>query len=499
MMTNHSHPFVYGRPVRPNEFFNREASMRTVFNRMRNDESTAVVGEPHIGKSSVLLKLEDKRTQKDHLGSDVVDLTVSHIDLHPVSNQYTPVQFWEEALEELEDAPGDENIARLLTQIKPDYRRRSLERLFNYMGQGGRKLVLLLDEFERLLHHPNFKEDPAFFALLRSLATRTGGLVLVPASRLSVAEMNDRSRGLLETGSPFFNNIIEEKLDPFDVVTLEALLDQAGEALSLEDRRLVEQVVGRHPFLVQAMAASLVEEPVGPQRYTNAIARFYERVSFHFDDMWYTLDDRTRSTAVILSLLGLGGQTLGWDFASDEVDRIDDFGPELRRLAAIGLARPIAPAESAGWQSPVSWRGERWTIGAQAFAWWVREVLLTGTRQLSMVDDWLAQERYHMLLSPDQWEWLLETVRAVTKKHPTVQNRGEATLAQLRQILIDRFDEAELRDLCFDLNIDFQILPGTAKNEKARELIVHCERRGRTAELWQRCRELRPHLFEQDS
>jgi hypothetical protein len=161
-MTKHSHPFVYGRPVRPNEFFNREASMRTVFNRMRNDESTAVVGEPHIGKSSVLLKLEDKRTQKDHLGSDVADLTVSHIDLHPVSNQYTPLQFWEEALEELEAAPGDENLARLLAQIKPDYRRRNLERVFNYMGQGGRKLVLLLDEFERLLHLSQFQGRPRF-------------------------------------------------------------------------------------------------------------------------------------------------------------------------------------------------------------------------------------------------------------------------------------------------------------------------------------------------
>jgi hypothetical protein len=495
-MANRLHPFIYGRPVRPNEFFNREASLRTVFNRIRNDESTAVVGEPHIGKSSVLLKLEDRPTQKDHLGSDASHMVVSHIDLHPIDNQYTPVQFWEEAFEKLEEHPGDENIARLLVQARQIYPRRQLERLFNYMGQGRRKLVLLLDEFERLLHHPNFRHDPAFFALLRSLATRTGGLVIVPASRLSVAEMNDRSRGLLETGSPFFNNVIEEKLNPFDDAALEALLSQVGDTLSPEDRHLVEQVVGRHPFLVQAMAASLVEEPSGPQRYGNAIARFYERVSFHFDDVWYALDDRTRGTAVILSLLGLGGQTLGWDFAKEKVDEIDDFGPELRRLSAIGLARPIGQSEAVGWQSPVSWRGERWTIGAQAFAWWVREVLLTGTRQLPTFDEWLAQQRYRMLLSPDQWQWLLETVRAVTKKHPIAQNRGGVILVQLRQLLTERFDNAELRDLCFDLNIDFQNLPGEAKNEKVRELIVHCERHGRTAELWQRCRELRPYLFE---
>ena len=42
------------------------------------------------------------------------------------------------------------------------------------------------DEFEGLLTHPNF-QDAAFFALLRSLATRTRALAIVLASRLSAA------------------------------------------------------------------------------------------------------------------------------------------------------------------------------------------------------------------------------------------------------------------------------------------------------------------------
>jgi len=35
-------PFIYGRPVRPGEFLNRETESRTVFNRLRNCESTAL-------------------------------------------------------------------------------------------------------------------------------------------------------------------------------------------------------------------------------------------------------------------------------------------------------------------------------------------------------------------------------------------------------------------------------------------------------------------------
>ncbi len=42
--------------------------------------------------------------------------------------------------------------------------------------------------------------------------------------------------------------------------------------------------------------------------------------------------------------------------------------------------------------------------------------------------------------------------------------------AQLRQSLVESFDENELRDLCFDLRIDYESLPGDGKSARAREL-----------------------------
>lgn len=59
-------PFVYGRPVRPDEFVGRHAELRTVFNRLRNGEATAI----HIGKSSLLLALADPMTQRSFLGCE---------------------------------------------------------------------------------------------------------------------------------------------------------------------------------------------------------------------------------------------------------------------------------------------------------------------------------------------------------------------------------------------------------------------------------------------
>jgi hypothetical protein len=68
-------------------------------------------------------------------------------------------------------------------------------------------------------------------------------------------------------------------------------------------------------------------------------------------------------------------------------------------------------------------------------------------------------------------------------------------LTQFRHKLIATFSESELRDLCFDLGIDFEELPGETKSDKARELIAYCLRRGLVFELLTQCAQLRPTPF----
>ena len=53
----------------------------------------------------------------------------------------------------------------------------------------------------------------------------------------------------------------------------------------------------------------------------------------------------------------------------------------------------------------------------------------------------------------------------------------------LLQTLVKRFDEAELRTLCFSLDVDFDSLRYPGKTEKARELVLFMERRERLDEL----------------
>jgi len=80
------------------------------------------------------------------------------------------------------------------------------------------------------------------------------------------------------------------------------------------------------------------------------------------------------------------------------------------------------------------------------------------------------------------------------------QPTGEAlkkegtSLTELRQVLVTRFNEDELRTLCFDLGVDYDDLPGEGKVGKARELVAFLDRRSRIPELLKFGRQLRPDV-----
>ncbi len=62
---------------------------------------------------------------------------------------------------------------------------------------------------------------------------------------------------------------------------------------------------------------------------------------------------------------------------------------------------------------------------------------------------------------------------------------------ELREFIDRYFDENELRDLSFDLTIDYESLPAVGKSAKIRELIAYCQRHERFEELEAHVRELR--------
>lgn len=95
--------------------------------------------------------------------------------------------------------------------------------------------------------------------------------------------------------------------------------------------------------------------------------------------------------------------------------------------------------------------------------------------------------------------------RALRRRLPTtLQNSVDidevqaAAASRLKTLLTHHFGEGDLRELCFDLAIDYEELPGNNKRDKARELIIFCKRRDRLEDLLGHCRQQRPQVVWPD-
>ena len=407
-----SSPFICGRPAVGNEFINRKNEIRGINNRLSKGESSAITGEAHIGKTSLLLELKNPDTAKHYLGKKADNFIFSYCDLHPASENldYSQSDFWKAILEPL-TLIEDDSIKKALSQASLySYSNSEIQNIFKLLAKSNLKLIALLDEFDCLIQNPNFK-DKGFFTFFRSTITTIQSLVIVTATRMSVAELH---RQVLISGSPFLNFAIEFKLKGFDDQALSQLLGLAGEKFNGEGRKFIRRVAGTNPFLVQTLADVLYELP-SSRHSKDAGPEFYSRISWHFDDIWNGLDDNTRTTAVILGLIEFGKRALGNKFACGEIENVDKFGPELRKLENFGLAEIAGKGWQFDTESLLLWREEKWTLSSQAFAWWIRDIIVAENRTFLPANEWLKNRKYSLFLTQGQWNWLYTTLKSIPK------------------------------------------------------------------------------------
>ena len=384
--------------------------METMFSRLYNGESSAIVGGPKSGKSSLIFKILDENTRSFYLGDFSEQLTVNSIDLQTVSRDYTPEQFWKECFEVLERSPEDQGIPELLEEADDSgYRRRHVQRVFDRLAEHNRRMVLLLDDFEELLARPHFSDAIHFFGLLRVIATR-GHLTLIPASRLSVNELNKRLPNSADTGSPYLNHVIDVNLLPFDETTASQLLRRAGRRLSRIDRLFICCVAGCEPYLLQTMAAAAFETR-GKDRRIRATREFYKRVSHFFVEKWRNLNDYSQTAIVVLGLAEWAGKAARRNLNLREISRSDDLLHELGRLKELGMAFEAQGILKQQHEYCMTIGGKRLTLGAHVFLWWIWEFAVRRSRDSLIYEEWLGRKAYECLLTRAEWETLLDSVR----------------------------------------------------------------------------------------
>lgn len=423
-------PFIYGRPVEGEHFLGRQTEIARVLSRLRNKESTAIIGDPHIGKTSFLKKLDNSKYLDSMLGRDLgFEVVPCFIDLYALPENQT--SFWEKVITTFKKNSKRKFSKAIRDLEKENYSQHALEKWFLTLNENNCILFLLLDEFDVLLKNENF-QDPNFFADLRKFISTIGGLVIVISSRIKISEMNLIGYKLRNAGSPFFNTLVEVRLTPFDgdivdgiaTGTIGELLNKKEADFNVDQITFIKRMAGRHPYFLQAMAAAVYESP---NDLAGAAKNCYESISFHFFDIWEYLTENCRVAAIMLSLVELGGKARGSRFQFEGIENNEKFGSELIALERSGLAECVEERDGwiLDWKYFLVWRNQRWAIGSQFFAWWIHDQVITN--ETDAVVDWLSKNKYFGLLTTQEWNQLV----GVWNDKPEWIKEGLKKLAQI--------------------------------------------------------------------
>jgi hypothetical protein len=398
-------PFLYGRPVPPSRFVGRGDAVRTVFSRIYNRESTAVVGEPHIGKSSILSYVADQAIRTDWLRERAGCCVFTNIDCHMIPHEFSPAEFWSLVLADVPQAVEHPQVIRQWQAAQTgQFTSFQVKRVFEAINAAGWCVVLVIDEFDVLVNHPKFTGE--FFGTLRSLAISTNALSVITASRLPVAEMNRRSLQLSPHGSPFFNNFAEVRLLPLSPDECRTLI---GGALALTDVtfsdadfELINALSGRHPYLVQIAASALFDVHIAAKTAADRAQAtgtlFHDRAAAHFDDVWRHLPAMEQAVLLVLALQELKGRLAKEATEDGELGRLHWCEASLRHLHDAGMVDSVAEPDAGGDLSPVT-VDARWRVASRGFVWWVIDNVITRTRDTIQLESRLKEYEHRGILS----------------------------------------------------------------------------------------------------
>lgn len=304
-------PFTFGNPIREaSRFYGREDEIRQIANRLLSSgkESTSIVGERRIGKTSLLMHIADEAVAAS-LGLVPERYCLIYIDFQGLVD-ITPQRFWERVLKKMKRSICHQELVSEIETLlqRQEFDLFDLEDLFEGITHSGLTTVLLMDEFEYVTQNPNFKAD--FFGGLRALAIHHN-LPLIPATRRELVDLchSDEIKG-----SPFFNIFASVILRPFNHQDAQSLVDgylhETSLSVTQAEKDLIVRLGGGNPFFTQMAGYYLVEakqKPLSGNSLVNFVSSsFAEQTDPHFTYLWSHCSDSEKIT--LLAVISLNRQ-----------------------------------------------------------------------------------------------------------------------------------------------------------------------------------------------
>jgi len=420
-------PFLAGNPVSAADFINRKREIRRVVGRiLSRGQSSAITGEPRSGKTSLLKYLQNPQQRAALYGEAASRLRFQYFDVDTLGDDFTQADFWRRALEPL--TKGLETLPAPLRDayqicVENRYTTFTLEKLLAQMPQARLRLVLLIDEFDRLLgHHALNKAE--FYGSLRSLASRSeGALVVVLASRNTVAALNTSTQKFSRTGSPYFNFLGEVVMQPFSQKNAKILLSRDGGRFTPQERQKILYQAGGHPYYLQTAASALWDayddlesgdsevKNTPETRWKMAFLDFYNKVSPTIQDTWRQWPPEVQKALAILALDEIPTLLKKRRFHLEALREtlLSSYEAELNNLSYRGFIKP-APDLPSGWE-----------ISAKVMVLWIGYELQRALRSDDRMVSWLREQGLEGLFTRKEKEQFLNAIKSIADWLPTLK------------------------------------------------------------------------------
>ncbi len=280
-------PYVSRGPVRqPEMFYDRDHALNDISAFLRGNQSISVVGPRKIGKTSLLFHLLRREVQA-RLGLET-DYLFVYLDCEVLGNSRADEvfgQFAADMASALDERSLPAEAALAAAAAKPT--RLSFEAAVRQLNRRGLRVVLILDEFERLSANSNL--DLNFFNALRSAAGRYQLAYLTASAQPLIAlTYSGRSQDVLS--SPFFNIFAPLFLGLMPEAEARRLIREpaarAGAAFSTETEDFIWRLAGGYPLALQIACYHAMDHP---DDVDTVERKTMQELSAHFEYYWRNL------------------------------------------------------------------------------------------------------------------------------------------------------------------------------------------------------------------
>ncbi len=264
MNLDFKNPFAdYGTVVSGRRFIGRKSSLLVVENRVFRPQepgNLAIIGEPRIGKSSLVHKAVMER-KEEFIAKRLIPIWINLATFdHSQSFFRSLVINCRDELEDLDllSEPIDRSSERALhSELTWSEGYGRIQRFFQKIRQSGTRILFILDEFDHARYL--FKNNISGFQGLRELSYRPEWRVaFITTSRRTIREIEEHTQAI-STFDGIFQKYYLSMFDDNDFQIYFSRFDSLDSAISSNDKKQIDFYCGGYPYLLEMIGYEIAE------------------------------------------------------------------------------------------------------------------------------------------------------------------------------------------------------------------------------------------------